>query len=211
MNNHQPDYGRMAYQYLALNNVLSRADLIMGFGNFDQKVPLHCLQLYQQGLAPLILFTGGRGSGTGDVQGAESLWFKKIILQENPDFPLNNVILETESTNTPENVHFSKKTLESHVPSLLLGKDIKKVIFVTTAYRQRRVGLTLKKIIPELDLISAPPTLNYGQDQEFFTQKGYDFAQVLKGEIERIINYGKLGYICQETIAPEVLSAFQHL
>ena len=51
---------KMLFEYLYLQDIPSKADAVMGFGHFDEKIPLHCGTLYSNGFAPFILFSGGK-------------------------------------------------------------------------------------------------------------------------------------------------------
>ncbi len=53
------------FQYLAIHDEIRQADLILGFGVYDRRVPAHCAELFHAGYASLILFSGGYGSGSG--------------------------------------------------------------------------------------------------------------------------------------------------
>jgi uncharacterized SAM-binding protein YcdF (DUF218 family) len=199
------------YQYLSAQEKTRPVDLIMGFGNFDARVPRHCVNLWQQKMAPFILFTGGRGSGTGEVEGPEARWYAQVAQQYDPHFPPRELLLETQSTNTPENILFSQQLLAEQHPPLALGKEIRSLVYVTTPYRQRRVGLTLKKLIPQVAALSSPPPSDFAQDRFFFESKGYHFEDILRGEIERLLRYGREGHIWEESLPEAILLAYQNI
>lgn len=66
---------------LAVRDELQHADLIMGFGVYDTRVPEHCAELYSEGLAPFILFSGGHGRGSGPLSEPEALFFRERALK----------------------------------------------------------------------------------------------------------------------------------
>ena len=52
------------WDYLCLHQTPQKADVIVGFGNFNTNIARRAAELYHQGLAPKILFTGGLGRNT---------------------------------------------------------------------------------------------------------------------------------------------------
>ena len=55
---------QVIWDYLCLNEPLPQADCIVGFGNFNTDIARRAAELYHQGYAPKILFTGGLGRNT---------------------------------------------------------------------------------------------------------------------------------------------------
>ena len=52
------------WDYMHMNMELAKADCIVGFGCYNDDIPLRCAELYHQGWAPKVLFTGGLGRNT---------------------------------------------------------------------------------------------------------------------------------------------------
>ena len=69
------------YKYLSLSEKPRKADLVIGFGIDDMRVPDTCSRLYQQSLVPLILFTGGAGRGSGTLKAPEAVVFRDRAIQ----------------------------------------------------------------------------------------------------------------------------------
>jgi len=100
------------FGYLRIEDPLpERADLIVGFGHFDMRIPRRCGELWLR-YGATILFTGGRGSGTADLSVPEADAFFAELKTAFPGIPDGSVILENGSTNTTENVRFSAGLLE---------------------------------------------------------------------------------------------------
>ena len=55
---------RILWDYLCLHQPLQPADCIIGFGCYNEDVGRRVAQLYRQGYAPLVLFSGGLGRNT---------------------------------------------------------------------------------------------------------------------------------------------------
>jgi len=188
-----------------------RADLIIGFGHFDLKIPRRCAQLYQEGVAPEILFTGGSGSGSADFCDAEAAVFRSVLIDEFPQISQDDVIIESNSANTGENITMSAKVLRERDIGRNFDTGIKSVAAVASPYRQRRVWRTLQKHLPEIKVYNMPPETNFEEEVLLFKQKGEDFLVLLIGEVEHIINYPKKGFMEHEEVPPSVKNAFMRL
>ncbi|CAE7250310.1 unnamed protein product [Symbiodinium natans] len=196
--------GSLVWNHLAKRDELEKADLIMGFGHFDIRVPQHCAALYKEGRAPKIVFTGGVGSGSAGLSQPEAEFFKEEALRLG--VPLCDIIVEAASTNTPDNVRCSMEVLVN------LGYDeveVRKsrVILVATPYRQRRVHLTCRKHLPDARLQNSPPISDYTTDQAIFSTKGQHLDLLLAGEVDRILLYGAKGDIQHEHLPSEIQEA----
>ena len=75
---------------------------------FQERID-HGIWLYQNGYAPYILFSGGKGSAE---QPTEAMIAKNYALSQG--IPENAIILEEQSTSTEENMKFSKVVMEEH-------------------------------------------------------------------------------------------------
>jgi len=187
---------------------IDEADIIIGFGHFDEKIPIRCAQLFLAGKSGRILFTGGRGSGTADLPASEASFFLEVVKNKYPGVRQDAVILEEKSTNTAENLLFSERALHDLPVPLVFGKNLNRVLIVANAYRQRRVYLTCAHIFPGVEFINSPPETTYENEKALFDRKGLDYVQCLTGEVERIVQYGKRGYITKVMIPDPVSHAY---
>jgi uncharacterized SAM-binding protein YcdF (DUF218 family) len=196
---------RSLFDYLAVTSPPPEtAGAIIGFGHFDLNIPRHCGELYRQGLAPRLIFTGGLGSGTADLGRPEALVFAAELRRQYPHFPAEALIVEPESTNTPQNIQFTAQKLARDYPALAFGAGIKSAILVASPYRQRRVWLTCRKNLPQVAFTNAPPPTTFEQEQAMFAAKGFGWVELLVGEIDRLIEYGRQGFLLAEAIPDEV-------
>jgi uncharacterized SAM-binding protein YcdF (DUF218 family) len=192
-----------AYLYL-FSEGSSCADAAIGFGHFDLKIPQRCGELYINGYARKIIFTGGIGSGTADLGKAEAVAFREELEQDYPAIPAEAVILETTSTNTSENIQFTARKLAHCYPDFTFDDQIKKAIIVANAYRQRRVWLTCIKNLPQVAFYNMPPPTTFEKELRLFSERGSDFLELLVGEIDRLIRYAEAGYIVHEAIPQKI-------
>lgn len=194
--------GRSVLDHLAPGDPPRPVDLIVGFGVFDLSVPRHCADLYLRGLAPRILFTGGVGAGSGDLQEPEADAFRRQALAAG--VPESAIVLETRSTNTLENAQLSRALL-SHG-----GLDPASALLVALPHRQRRVWLTCRKQWPGMVLVNQPPSGELEDLAQPFG--GLDpYLREMVGELDRIQRYGKQGDVALDSEPESVLQARQLL
>lgn len=203
---------KMVFDYLNVHdNTLTPVDLIIGFGHFDMKIPRSCGELYSKGYAERILLTGGRGAGTADLNEPEGIEFEKELRIVYPDIQKENVIVESESTNTGENIQFSENILKDANPDFCFEKGIKKVIAIASPYRQKRVYLCMKKMYPDIQVLNAPPETTFKGELEIFESKNESFIHLLLGELERIKLYPAKGFIAFEEVPVKIVQAYTKL
>ena len=192
------------FEYLYLKETPKQAKIIFGFGHFDMKIPERCAQLYLEGFAKYIILTGGIGAGTADLGMPEADAFKNYIQQNYPQIPAENLIVENKSTNTGENLRFSINILQEKFPELWKKIETGDILIVANAFRQRRVELTTKKILPKASLISCPPETSFESECILFEAKGQHLQEQLPGEIKRIMEYPKHNWIVEKPIPHEI-------
>ena len=102
---------QVIWDYLGMHQTPEKADVIVGFGNFNTDIARRAAELYHQGYAPKILFTGGLGRNTeGMLPEPEAVRFAKVAMECG--VPEEDIILEDKSRNTKENIDFTKALLE---------------------------------------------------------------------------------------------------
>ncbi len=196
------------FDYLYLQDRLSLAEAIIGFGHFDQKIPFQCGKLFSEGFAPLIIFSGGIGAGSAGLNKPEAHEFFDTLIHHFPELPADKVLLEDKSTNTGENIRFTLSLLKQKQSEI---KEFKNIIIVANAYRQRRVWLTCKKYFENSVLLNCPPPTDFETELEMFRSKGEDFYTHLIDEMERIKIYPAKGYIAENIIPTKILRDVEEL
>lgn len=158
------------------------------FGTRHNEAIKKAYELYRDGFVCKILVSGGKNKTTGENE-AKEMSQKLIDLGVRRE----DIILEDQSTNSLENVLFSKKLIEEKVGF----ENLKKIIAVVKHYHSRRALMTLKKHFPKnLELIPVAYEI-YGFTKEdwFETEIGKEKVMgewnkipryLLKGDIEEI-------------------------
>ncbi len=104
MNNSIDQLAQLIWDYHHLNHTLHPSDLILALGSNDIRVAEYAADLYLQGFAPLLMFSGNVGALTKDqFTKPEAEVFADIALQKG--VPAAAILREPESTNTGETLN----------------------------------------------------------------------------------------------------------
>jgi hypothetical protein len=202
---------RDVFDYLYLRDPEAQpADAVIGFGSCDLKIPHRCLDLYRDGRAPLIVFSGGMGAGTVDLGRPEAHAFLDEV-RARGGVPEGDLVFEDRSTNTGENVLETTRLLEGLGRPLGREGRIRSALMVASAYRQRRVDRTCRRHHPDVRWVNVPPVTTFEEEAEMYAGKGLDLAALLVGEVQRLLDYPARGFCLPADIPPEVRAAHERL
>ena len=195
------------WNYHHLNHQLSRADAILVLCSHDTVVATRGAELYLQGWAPLVIFAGGLGSITRTLwHEPEADQFARIAVEMG--VPKDRVLVENRSTNTGENVAFTKQLLAER------GVELQRFIVVQKPYMERRSYATLKKVWPEKDVIVTSPQTSmdeYLARYSHATLSPDDVIGIMVGDLQRMRLYPAKGFQIHQDIPDEVWRAFEEL
>src|ERR1043166_636972 len=94
------------WEYHLMKQQVAKADAILVLCSHDERVAEQGAQLFLDGFAPLIIFSGGHGAITRQLwQEPEAERFARIAMTLN--VPRESILIEAESTNTGENIAFT--------------------------------------------------------------------------------------------------------
>ncbi len=198
---------QIIWDYMLLNMELSKADCIVGFGSYNIEIATRAAELYKLGFSKKVLFSGGLGRNTeGRFKLSEAEMFAKIAIENG--VTTEDIIVENKSTNTAENILFSKE--------LLLKKEVKvsKIIAVHKPFMERRIYAALKVYWKEVEIVVASPNQTIEQYIEASKKQGLDektAIEVIVGDFQRIDVYAKKGYQIPQFIPQHVFDAYNIL
>lgn len=199
---------KILWDYHHLNQPLERADCILGFGSHDLHVAERAAELYLAGYGKQIIFTGGLGRITKNIwKKPEAVKFAEIAIERG--VPAEHIFVESESTNTGENIRNTKQ--------LLRQKNISfsRYIVVDKPFKERRIYATLKKQWSELSFLVTSPQKTYEEYYEYYQYSDElsveDFLNIMVGDLQRIDLYGKNGFQIPQKIPSDVWGAYKRL
>lgn len=197
------EQAQVLWDYLKLGQPLKKADCVIAMGSHDLRVAEYAAQLVLSDWAPVLVCSGGLGRLTEKVwHESEALKFAQVA--ENAGIPSNLILIEHKSSNTAENLKFSRALLSEK----MIG--IGSAILVHKPYMERRVLAAAGVVWPDLKCtVSSPPfnLMNYPNRDIPMS----DVIQIMVGDFHRIIVYAELGYQTPQEIPGNVMSAFNFL
>lgn len=191
------------WDYHHMHHAPEKADCILALGSHDLRVAERAAQLYLDGWAPILIFSGGLGNFTKEMwTETEADQFAGIAM--NMGVPEASILVENRSTNTGENILFTQK--------LLAQKDLdpESFIVVQKPYMERRSYATFKKHWPDKKLIVTSPQISF----EDYPTEEIPLERVINimvGDLQRIKFYPEKGFQISQEIPSDVWQAFEQL
>lgn len=190
------------WDYHHMNHRLEKADCIMVLGSHDTRVAERGAGLFLEGYAPLIVFSGGQGILTKDFDRPEADIFADIAI--GTGVPEEKILIENESTNTGENIEFTKKLLSEK------GVDPQKIILVQKPYMERRTYATFMKRWPEKECLVTSPQIAFDDyPNESISEEA--IINIMVGDLQRIRIYPGKGFQIEQDIPADVWQAYEAL
>lgn len=190
------DYGLMHHQ-------LKPADAILVFGSYNPIVGERAAELFLQGYAPIVVFSGNRSDSTTTWKKTEAETMADVAV--NAGLPKDRILLETKAKNSGENTQFSKALLAAR------GITPKRIIVVQKPYAERRAFATVRHQWPEAEVQVTSPQLTY---EKYVANSDRDKKRIINtivGDIQRIKVYAKLGFQIPQEMPDDVWSAYKQL
>lgn len=199
------DTAKIVWDYMHMHHSLEEADAVFALGSSDTRVAERAAQLFLEGWAPLVVFSGNTG-----VKGrAREMWGmseaeKFASIAKEMGVPENAMLLEKESTNTGQNIEFTRALLKER------GLQVKKLILVQKPYMERRTYATCRKQWPEIDILVTSPDISFEQ-YSIPDRPKEDVINMMVGDLQRIKEYPALGYQIPQDIPDNVWEAYEFL
>ena len=195
------------WNYHRMNHELAPADAILVLCSHDERVAERGAQLFLEGFAPLLIFSGGRGAITSRLwDEPEAERFAHIAISLG--VPAKQIVIEPNSTNTGENVRFTRQLLAEK------GIDPQSFIVVQKPYMERRSYATFRQYWPEKHVVVTSPQASFDDYIAQYTHSSLtadDVIGIMLGDLQRIRFYPELGYQIAQEIPDDVWNAFEQL
>ena len=195
------------WNYHVMKQQIAKADAILVLCSHDERVAERAAQLFHEGWAPLVIFSGGQGSITRALwDEPEAERFARIAVELG--VPRESILIEPHSTNTGENIEFTKRLLAER------GLDLQQFILVQKPYMERRAFATFRKLWPEKDVVVTSPQVSFREYVDAYANRALsaaDVVSIMVGDLQRIRVYPARGYQIAQEIPDEVWGAFEEL
>jgi uncharacterized SAM-binding protein YcdF (DUF218 family) len=195
------------WRYHHMDHELQKSDVILVLCSHDTTVAERGAQLFLDGWAPLLMFTGGLGSITKHLwSDPEADRFARIAI--GMGVPEDRILIENRSTNTGENVAFSRELLRSR------GLDPSSFILVQKPYMERRTFATFRQVWPEKSVRVTSPQISMDDYLTRYSHESLsveDVISIMVGDLQRIREYPARGFQIPQEIPADVWHAYGQL
>jgi len=191
------------WDYHHLDHKIEKADCILVLGSHDLRVADRGAELFLQGFAPLLIFSGGLGNFTRQMwTEPEADLFAKRAMKLG--VPANAILIENKSSNTGENIRFTQE--------LLINKGLhpESFIVVQKPYMERRSFATFRVHWPDKKLLVTSPQVPFAEypTTEIPLER---VINIMVGDLQRIIIYPAKGFQIHQEVPKEVMDAYEEL
>jgi uncharacterized SAM-binding protein YcdF (DUF218 family) len=199
---HQVDeLAKILWDYHHVHHELVGADCILVLGNHDLAVVDYAIELFKQGWAPLMIFSGGSRNPllTSNPNQPEAVVFAERAVEMG--VPRASVLVESKSRNTGDNFTLTADLLRER------ALDPANFIVVQKPYMERRTLATGLKRWPQKRLIITSPKVSYDD----YITSGIPKDQIINfmvGDLQRIKVYGENGFQVRQEIPEQVWNAY---
>jgi uncharacterized SAM-binding protein YcdF (DUF218 family) len=195
------------WHYHKLNQRLERADAVLVLCSYDTSVAERGAELFLEGWAPLLIFSGGLGAITRNLWSEpEAELFARIA--KGMGVPEEHILAETRSTNTGENVQFTRRLLDER------GLDPESFILVQKPYMERRAYATFKRYWPGKRAVVTSPQFGFEEYLKNHSNGALtedEIVCIMVGDLQRIRLYPERGFQIPQEIPDEVWAAYEAL
>jgi uncharacterized SAM-binding protein YcdF (DUF218 family) len=197
------DWARTLWDYHHVHHALEKAECIIVLGSHDTRVAERGADVFLEGWAPLLVCSGHLGALTSGMWSRpEAEVFADVAAARG--VPRERILVESRSTNTGENVDFSRQLLEEK------GLRPRKAIAVQKPYMELRTLATFAQRWPELDVVVTSPQIDFDAYPTGEIRKD-DVIHIMVGDLQRLVVYGRKGWSAPQAVPPEVMAAYEAL
>ena len=197
------ELAQIIWDYHHVNHTLVPSDAILALGSHDTRVALRAAELYLQGWAPLLIFSGGLGRLTeGMWTETEADLFARLAVEKG--VPQEKILIENRSTNTGENIHFVQQLLHEK------GLELQTFMVVQKPYMERRALATFEKVWPGKQFVVTSPQISF-DDYPTADISQEQVINIMVGDLQRIKLYPAKGFQTYQEIPGAVWQAYEKL
>jgi len=201
------ELAEILWDYHHMHHVLAPAGVILVLCSHDLVVADRGADLFLAGYAPLLVVSGGSGAITRRIwKEPEAEVFAARAIERG--VPSAQVLLETRSTNTGENVRFTRALLAAR------GLDPERFIVVQKPYMERRAYATFRQVWPDKQVQVTSPQLGMREYLGRYISEALtpeDVISIMVGDLQRIRLYPSRGFQVEQEIPDRVWTAYEAL
>lgn len=199
----QRNDARLIWNHHQMSHEPRPCSAAIGLGSHDLGVANTAADLYHAGLFPMIVFSGGNSPTTAArFPRGEAIHYREHALELS--VPGDAVLVEPKAGNTGQNITFSREVLRE------AAVEIDALLLICKPYMERRAYATCRKVWPEVDVVCASEPLEFDDYVKAMSDEKL-VVDMLVGDLQRLIEYPKLGFAIEQEIPGDVHAAYERL
>ena len=196
------DLAAVLWDHHRLATPLEKSNVVLVLGSHDHRVAEHSAQVWRDGWAPLIVFSGGHGKVTETWEQTEARTLAGVA--ERLGVPRSAILLEETATNTGENITAARDLLRAErIP-------VSKAILVSKPYMARRAYATAAKRWPEVTWLVSTADMTLA-DYTAADPDEVRTVELMVGDLQRLRIYADLGFQIPVDVPEQVWAAYERL
>ncbi|AGS71174.1 YdcF family protein [Streptomyces collinus] len=194
---------RLLWNYHRMHHDLRPCSVAVGLGSHDLGVADVTAELYHQGMAPVIVFTGATSPTTrARMPRGEAVQYRERVLELG--VPDSAVILEPRATNTGENIEFTKAVLAD------AGVEVTSVLLVSKPYEERRSYAMMRKLWAEVDVVCASTPMELKEYADSIGDARMVIDMIV-GALQRVLVFPGWDLAIEQAVPDTVVAAYERL
>ncbi|MFM9456867.1 YdcF family protein [Streptomyces europaeiscabiei] len=194
---------RLLWDYHRMHHDPRPCSVAVGLGSHDLGVADVTAELYHQGMAPVIVFTGSTSPTTrARMPRGEAVHYRERALELG--VPDSAILLEPRATNTGENIEFTKAVLADACIA------VSSVLLVSKPYEERRSYAMTRKLWADVDVVCASTQMGL----EGYADSIGDAHMVIDmivGALQRVRVFPGWGLAISQDVPAVVVEAYERL
>ncbi|MDX2682744.1 YdcF family protein [Streptomyces soliscabiei] len=193
----------LIWNYHQMGHELQPCSAAIGLGSHDLGVATAAADLYRAGLFPVVVFSGGNSPTTrARFPRGEAVHYREHAL--GLGVPDEAILVEPKAANTGQNITLSRELL------VQAGVEVESLLLISKPYMERRSYATSRKLWPEADVVCASEPLEL---DDYIKSIGDEklVVDMLVGDLQRVIEYPKLGFAVEQDVPGDVHDAYERL
>lgn len=193
----------LIWNYHQMRHQPRPCSVAIGLGSHDLGVATAAADLYRAGLFPVLVFSGGNSPTTrARFPRGEAVHYREHALSLG--VPDEAILVEPNAANTGQNITLSRELLAE------VGVQVESLLLISKPYMERRSYATCRKLWPEADVVCASEPLEL---DDYIKSIGDEklVVDMLVGDLQRVIEYPKLGFAVEQEVPRDVHDAYERL
>lgn len=193
----------LIWNYHQMGHELRPCSAAIGLGSHDLGVATAAADLYRAGLFPVVVFSGGNSPTTrARFPRGEAVHYREHAL--GLGVPDEAILVEPKAANTGQNITLSRELLAE------AGVAVDSLLLISKPYMERRSYATCRKLWPEAEVVCASEPLEL---DDYIKSIGDEklVVDMLVGDLQRVIEYPKLGFAVEQDVPGDVHDAYERL